>query len=257
MGNIKHDNTSGIKQHAAPDAECPRNAADIDYHCKVTEPEYLLKTHDLSALSRYYLDVTAFTPRVSMGAATKLHDSKLNITETYNSIREASHSSNFLINTGGFSWKDHPTPDFDRMGIICEYKDKYCVVFEASRCEADNDEDTIRTAWVDKRLVGMHLISEWNSLSTWRANEHYIFATGSTCGWWHPHSKILMLVRRFVARRLRSQPKLTDKYVAAYLVGPVCGDVLAVYRAARMRKEELAREAESAMREFTVVEEQD
>jgi hypothetical protein len=246
MENTEHNYARGVNQQADSHAEHSRTTV---------EPEFPHKTHDLSVLSQHYLDVTAFTPNVSMGTATRLHPSRTNITETFDSIPAKLLCSKDLLQPA-FNYLDHHIPDFDRVGIICECKDKYLIIVEVTRDEKDKDEDTIRHGWLEKRHVGMYFISEWESLSTQRIGEHCIVATGSTDGWWHSHSKILMDIRSAVVRRLTSRAKLTEKLIMAYLNGPVGGDIKAVYRAARIREEEVARKAESAMNEFTVGEEE-
>jgi hypothetical protein len=269
MEQTEHNYSHKTKEHVILESERPHKTAEPrdPYqdeepagHHKVAEPEYPHKTHDLSALSRYFLDVTAFTPNISMGSATQLHDSQTNIANTqyFISANLSRLRSNDLLKPA-YKVIDHSTIDYDRLGILCEYSNLYYIVSQDPPAAADNPE-YIRLNWIPKHLVGTHLISEWESIPKMHIGKHCIVAAVnwwfsgsvvSTDSWWHSHSQVIMDVRRTISRRLLCARDLPEDQFPQHMGAVVDDETERVYEFLYIREEHLAKEAESAIKEFT------
>jgi hypothetical protein len=95
---------------------------------------------------------------------------------------------------------DYNTIDYDGIGINFEHSEHYYVIAKPHREEARN------SGWLNKRLVGTHLISEWEFLPKLQIGKLCIASNGRVGGWWTFHSKTIMHLRKevsFMALRLQ------------------------------------------------------
>jgi hypothetical protein len=260
MNIKKHGYSSEAQRRANPEPEHLHKTAAPRYSYHTPESEFPHKTHDLSDLSQHYLDTTAFLNGVSMGtpAFLGLHGNKpdLDIAKTYALISAKIPISTWL--TKNSELIDHSTIDFDYQGILCETAGRHLVVVQEPPSEATGNKTRRRIGWSPKDLIGKHLFSEWESIPKKLIGEYCIVATGSTEGWWQSHSEIIMQVRQMIAQHLPSIFELklpVDKVMARV-------DVIAraaaefVYRGLEEQEERKAKAAESAMREFTTLDDE-
>jgi hypothetical protein len=222
----------------------------------------LLK-HDLNALSQYLLNVTAFTPDVSMGAGGyTCQGHGKDILGSYATILKGIDLSTQLFRSHT-EISDYSNIDYDGIGIIFEHGEQYYVIVKPHWGEAEN------SGWLDKRRVGTHLISEWESLPKLQINRYSIASNGCIGSWWTLHSKTIMHLRRLVtimARQLQ-QVRVDNKTVVpehkfhAALAAQFDKIMVSFYKYNRARKgaqrvEEI-NEAESWLRKFTSICEED
>jgi hypothetical protein len=175
----------------------------------------------------------------------------------------------------------HAHLEFDRLGVIFEYRGFYFTITPALSGNTLNANEGVYRGWVTKdhldvyslctckwdtspgKLIG--LLSEWESVPKIRFGENCIAATGSTSGWWHVHSQVVMSLRTAIAvsarnlEQMRQHTKIVmpDQMFRAMLAKEFSRVVDAVYGILRVKgekkKEALRRQAESAMNEFTTL----
>lgn len=224
------------------------------------ESDFPHKTHDLSALSRYFHDASAFTTIGTMGRAAPLglHDSKTDIAKAYTSISELPDLSLSDLLLRKAKNLDYSSIDFDRFGIVCEFPDCYFTILQVPPSEANGKVHHTRFVWCLKRAIGIHLVTEWESLPKQLIGGGCVVATGSTDGWWHSHSAVLMRLRQNIAGPIRSilALKLSKGEIIKTINHAAEFTVQEVYRTMKKSEEEEVKAAESAMNEFTVLGEQ-
>jgi hypothetical protein len=135
-----------------------------------------LLRHDLKAPTQYLFNVTAFTPYVSMGAGGYTYQGhEEDIIGSYGTISKGIDlSTAFFKNRTEVT--DHNTIDYDGIGVIFEHSEQYYVIAKPHREEARN------SGWLNKRLVGTHIISEWEFLPKLQIGKHCIASNGRIWG---------------------------------------------------------------------------
>jgi len=149
------------------------------------EPEYPHLTHDMNALSHYFLETTAFNGRVSMSTADALRRSGKTISECYASISKSNQSPAPMFATRT-QIVDLTDLNYDRIGILFEYHNHYYVIVNGPPEKAT--PHGVTHGFLAKDRVGMPLIYEWESIPKRLVAPGCFGATGSTEGWWHVHS---------------------------------------------------------------------
>jgi hypothetical protein len=260
MDNTKYGYSREAHQRANPEPEHLHKTVAPGYSYQTPESEFPHRTHDLSDLSQHYLDATAFANKVSMGAPALwgLHGNNpdLDIARTYALVSANIPISTWL--TEKHELKDYSAMDLDYQGILCETTGRYFIVIQEPPSEATGNKTRRRMGWVPKHLTGRHLSLEWESIPKKLIGEYCIVATGSTEGWWQSHSEIIMQVRQMIAQQMPSilEPKLPVDKIMARVDFVATTATEAVYRGLEKQEERKAKEAESAMREFTTLEDE-
>lgn len=220
--------------------------------------------NDLNTLSQYLLNATAFTPNVSMCAGDHLrYENDEDLANTYAAISEGIAASGLFFRSRT-EVTDHSTIDYDRISIIFERDEEYFVIMQPPQ-DWKAEMETINRGWLDKRRVGTHLISEWESLPKVEIGKHCLAAAGLTEGWWTLHSKLIMELREaFTFRALQLQSKRLGTKPCPYELKfkPVLTrefGYIVDRNFVNLRMEKLASEieAESALREFTTIYDED
>jgi hypothetical protein len=170
---------------------------------------------------------------------------------------------------------------FDRLGVIFEYCGLYFTIIPASSSNIPNANEGVFRGWVTKEHLDMYslctckwdpspgkvigLLSEWESIPKMRFGESCIAAIGSTEGWWHVHSQVVMKLRTAIAVRARkleqmrqnAKKVMPDQMFRAVLAKEFSRVVDAVYGTLRVKGEEktetLRKETESAMNDLTML----
>jgi hypothetical protein len=156
-------------------------------------PEYPHESHDISTLSHYLLEVTAFTPG-DMRSALRMRDTmnSKTVDEYYTDI-----CANFMATkTLDFGKTKHAIRDPDRVGILLEHEDMYYTVMDNSFTDGTRCQDC---GWLEAHQIDMHVLCEWASLPKKIIGTDFIaaatFPDGGGGGWWHVHGKMIASLR--------------------------------------------------------------
>lgn len=152
--------------------------------------KYPHESHDISILSHYLLEVTAFAPG-DMRSALRMRDTmnSKTVDEYYTDI-----SANFkATKTLDFGKIKHVIRDPDRVGIILEHEYMYYTVMVS-----DDGRDQ-ECGWLKANQIDMHLLCEWASLPKRIIGTDFIaaatFPDGGGGGWWHVHGEMITFLR--------------------------------------------------------------
>jgi hypothetical protein len=239
------DTTKYRYSRAILEPEIPQEPAVPKRPYETPQSEFPHTTHDLSALSRCYLDTTAFTRNVSMSAAARygLHDSNpdLDADRSYASLASNFPPTKTLLNASEpvfHHWFDYA----------------YLVVGQEDPSKANGYKSRRRMTWRPKGGVSNFDLQEWESIPRQLIGKYCMVATGSTEGWWHMHSEIIMYIRTAIAHHMWPYAKLPTKEQAWKCIDAIARlGAEGYYRNLEKQEEKKAEEAESALREFTIL----
>ncbi|KAF2827619.1 hypothetical protein CC86DRAFT_455229 [Ophiobolus disseminans] len=219
------------------------------------EPKYPHTTHDHSALSTYFLDVSAFTASVSMSKASTLRETGNDVPTSLATISSRNRTAPPLLYSRT-AVIDPSTIDFNRIGILFAYGDYYYIVLDAMPAQA-----TPYSGFLHRSRIGMTLTCEWESIrGKTRACPRGVGTAGNEGGWWHVHSRTLMQLRSHVldaakeaeVRRLsvkRPMPELVFRNDLEHQFRRV---IDAHYGILRVKGKQVKLEAEKAWEKFMV-----
>lgn len=162
------------------------------------ESEYPHETHDISTLSHYFLEITAFTPANSMYTALEMRDN-LNgktVNECYADVTAKFNAAKELDD----GRKDYDIHNPDRVGILIEYDGMFYTLLEPfSAVTITDDVRGSRYGWLERHEIDMHLLCEWESIPKQRIGTKFIAAATipeeTDGGWWHVHSENITALR--------------------------------------------------------------
>jgi hypothetical protein len=225
------------------------------------EPEYPHKTHDSSALSYHFLNATAFSAQVSMNSADHLRRSGKDISACYSAISARNTSAAPLL-ASRTAVIDYSTINYDRTGILFEYREHFYVVLEAAVGKDAARSRGIECGFLHRSRLGMPLVYEWESMPKRRACQYGVGASGSARGWWNVHSRTMMRLRNLIlsaARNVEVQRSVMEKPYAEILFRKQLESqfkrvVNAHYGTLRVQEKKALEEVESAWEEFMVTE---
>jgi hypothetical protein len=256
MDTTKYRYSRAIQQRAIPELEIFQEPAVPKRPYETPQSEFPHTTHDLSALSRCYLDTTAFTRNVSMSAAARygLHDSNpdLDADRSYASLASNFPPTKTLLNAPKPVF--HHWFDYDSRAVLCQVTNAYLVVGQEDPSKANGYKSRRRMTWRPKGGVSNFDLQEWESIPRQLIGKYCMVATGSTEGWWHMHSEIIMYIRTAIAHHMWPYAKLPTKEQAWKCIDAIARlGAEGYYRNLEKQEEKKAEEAESALREFTIL----
>lgn len=156
-------------------------------------------SHDFNTLSVYSISANAFSssPSPVIGSFHQLSSlSSEDISSAYDAILSDVDFINApmpLIHSF--------TQDYDRIGVLFEYKDDYFVAIKDVPEHVTDSSMGVNRGFMEKEHVGAHLVAEWDSLPKERVGS-CVIASG-TDGWWHVKSKMMGDVRQEVAWKVK------------------------------------------------------
>jgi hypothetical protein len=256
MDNTKHDYSRAVQQRPIPQPENPQETAVPKRPYDTPQSDFPHTTHDLSALSRCYLDTSAFTRSVSMGAAARygLHGSypDFDVDQAYASLASRFLPTKTLLSAPEPLF-DH-SMDYNSSGVLCQVTNLYLLVMQEDPSQADGYKIRRRLTWLPKDGVSSFDLQEWESIPRQLIGKYCLVATGSTEGWWYVHSEIIMYIRTAIAHHMWPYAKLPTKEQAWKCIDAIARlGAEGYYRNLEKQEEKKAKEAESALREFTIL----
>ena len=148
-----------------------------------------------------------------MGTADLMRHNGKDIPECYAAISERSKCPTALF-TSRTKLTDYATINYDRVGILFEYRSYYYTILEPIQGKNAAFKEGIHRGWLHESHLGIQLVCEWESIPKMRVGQDGIGATGSTQGWWLVHSRIIMSLRNLIvgiAKNLEKSRRLVPK----------------------------------------------
>jgi hypothetical protein len=236
-----------------------------NYLYQTPQPEYPHITHELNTRSHCFREATSFIPSACKELDANPHYHGSNVPKC-DAVSNPSPVATTQLLSNDHATIDYSLQNHDCTGILFEYRDYYFTIMLAP--PDINAKESVYRGWLEKKHIGIHLLCEWESIPKYRIGENCIVATGSMEGWWHIHSKTVMSLRTGITGKVRAvekarqeaKNKVTDERFMAALnqeFGKVVDTVYAALRVTEGKKRaKLEASAETAMREFTLLEEQ-
>jgi hypothetical protein len=220
-----------------------------------------------NTLSHFFLESNMLTPWVNMGSADHIRrlykDTSSLEPEAYRYI--AINTPFIALFDAAIRCVPEGAIDFDRNGILYEHGDVFFTVLEAlPEDEMGATKKTIRCGWLTNELLGPYLQQEWQSLPKIRIGAKGSAAYDLDESRWHVHSMAIQRLREAIAgeaqeinsKRSTSHPRLSEDLYTKTLEFSFGRIVETYYRSIRIREEQAAKEAQSAIDEFLMPDEE-
>jgi hypothetical protein len=220
-----------------------------------------------NTLAHFFLESNMLTPWVNMGSANHIRrrykDTSLLQPDPYKYI--GINTPFIALFNAAIRCVPEGTIDFDRNGILYEYGDVFFTVLEAlTEDKMGATKKTLRCGWLTNELLGPYLQQEWQSLPKIRIGAKGSAAYGLEDSRWHVHSMTIQSLREAIAgeaqeidsKRSTSQLRLSEGLFTKTLEFNFGRIVETYYRSMRIREEQATKEAQSAIDEFCVPDEE-